>query len=189
MLCAMSSAPTGRTPPCDMTSNDKPVQGSTHRMMTPPATPLYKPHRFPAEIISHCVWLYFRFSLRDRDVQEMMAKRGVIGSHEAVHYWCSWSSPTSTPVSKADDRRIQPFQAAWERGRNIPCTHQGRSLFPVWSRCRPACWHPPCCIGRVWPAAMPIDIYKGHRPDRHRFHLYFPPDSLRPLTWPGALHR
>ena len=52
-------------------------------MVTPPATPLYKRHRFPAEIISHCVWLYFRFNLSYRDVQEMMAERGVIVSHGA----------------------------------------------------------------------------------------------------------
>jgi putative transposase len=44
-------------------------------------------HRFPAEIISHCVWLYFRFSLSYRDGQEMMAERGVVVSHEAVRYW------------------------------------------------------------------------------------------------------
>ena len=58
-----------------------------HGMMTPSSTTLYRRHRFPAEIISHCVWLYFRFSLRYRDVQEMMAERGVIVSHEAVRYW------------------------------------------------------------------------------------------------------
>jgi putative transposase len=56
-------------------------------MTTSPSTTLYKRHRFPAEIISHCVWLYFRFSLSYRDVQEMMAERGVIVSHEAVRYW------------------------------------------------------------------------------------------------------
>jgi putative transposase len=56
-------------------------------MMAPPTTPLYKRHRFPAEIIRHCVWLYFRFSLSSRNVQEMMAERGVIVSHEAVRYW------------------------------------------------------------------------------------------------------
>jgi putative transposase len=73
--------------PHDVTSDDEPVQGQMHRMMTPPATLLYKRHRFPAEIISHCIWLYFRFSLSYRDVQEMMAERGVIMSHEAVRYW------------------------------------------------------------------------------------------------------
>jgi putative transposase len=38
-------------------------------MTPPPTTQLYKRHRFPAEIISHCVWLYFRFSLSYRDVE------------------------------------------------------------------------------------------------------------------------
>ena len=56
-------------------------------MITPSATPLYKRYRFPAEIISHCVWLYFRFSLSYHDVQQMMTERGVIVSHEAVRYW------------------------------------------------------------------------------------------------------
>jgi putative transposase len=56
-------------------------------MITPPAISLYKRHRFPAELLSHCVWLYCRFSLSYRDVQEMMAARGVVVSHEAVRYW------------------------------------------------------------------------------------------------------
>ena len=49
---------------------------------------LYKRHRFPAEIISHCVWLYFRFCLSYRDVEALMAARGVILTYEAVRYWC-----------------------------------------------------------------------------------------------------
>jgi putative transposase len=48
----------------------------------------YKRHRFPAEIISHCVWLYFRFCLSYRDVEELMAERGVMLTYEAVRYWC-----------------------------------------------------------------------------------------------------
>jgi putative transposase len=52
------------------------------------ATNPYKRHRFPAEIISHSVWLYYRFSLSYRDVEELMAERGVTLSHEAVRYWC-----------------------------------------------------------------------------------------------------
>jgi putative transposase len=57
--------------------------------MNPPPSPNpYKRHRFPAEIISHCVWLYFRFCLRYRDVEELMAERGVILTYEAVRYWC-----------------------------------------------------------------------------------------------------
>ncbi len=49
---------------------------------------LYRGHRFPVEIISHCVWLYHRFPLSLRDVQEMMAERGVIVSYESIHQWC-----------------------------------------------------------------------------------------------------
>jgi putative transposase len=60
----------------------------TRRMKTPHPTSLYKRHRFPAEIISHGVWLYFRFCLSYRDVEQLMAERGVILTYEAVRYWC-----------------------------------------------------------------------------------------------------
>src|SRR5918992_939495 len=57
--------------------------------MNPPLpTNLYKRHRFPAEIISHCVWLYFRFCLSYRDVEELMAERGISLTYEAVRSWC-----------------------------------------------------------------------------------------------------
>ena len=49
---------------------------------------LYHRHRFPVEIISHCVWLYFRFTLSFRDIEEMLAMRGVSLSYEAVREWC-----------------------------------------------------------------------------------------------------
>ncbi len=51
------------------------------------AAPSYKHHRFPAEIIAHTVWLYFRFSLSFRDVEELMAARGVELSYETVRRW------------------------------------------------------------------------------------------------------
>jgi putative transposase len=53
-----------------------------------PLSILYKRHRFPAEIISHGVWLYFRCCLSYRDVEELMAAPSVILSYEAVRYWC-----------------------------------------------------------------------------------------------------
>src|SRR3989449_4985671 len=57
--------------------------------MTPSATPNpYKHHRFPGEIISHAVWLYYRFSLSHRDVEELLFVRGVIVSYEAIRKWC-----------------------------------------------------------------------------------------------------
>ncbi len=52
------------------------------------ATSLYRRHRFPAGIISHTVWLYFRFALSFRDVEEIMAVRGLTLTYETVRYWC-----------------------------------------------------------------------------------------------------
>ncbi len=49
---------------------------------------LHHRHRFPTEIIGHCVWLYFRFALSFRDVEEMLAMRGVSLSYETVREWC-----------------------------------------------------------------------------------------------------
>ena len=56
-------------------------------MSSPAAKSLYAGHRFPAEVISHAVWLYFRFPLGLRMVEEMLAVRGVIVSHETVRRW------------------------------------------------------------------------------------------------------
>jgi len=57
--------------------------------MTPPANPeRYKNHRYPGEIISHGVWLYYRFSLSYRDVQEMLLEHGIEVSHESIRQWC-----------------------------------------------------------------------------------------------------
>src|ERR671912_2934437 len=47
----------------------------------------YAGYRFPAEVISHAVWLYFRFPLSLRMVEEMLAVRGIIVSHESVRQW------------------------------------------------------------------------------------------------------
>jgi len=51
-------------------------------------TRTYKRHRFPPEVISHAVWLYFRFALRYRDVEELLAERGVVLTDETVRQWC-----------------------------------------------------------------------------------------------------
>ncbi|MCX5505726.1 IS6 family transposase (plasmid) [Streptomyces sp. NBC_00053] len=53
------------------------------------ASPSYKGHRYPVEIIAHCVWLYFRFPLSFREVEELMLERGVLVSHETVRRWCT----------------------------------------------------------------------------------------------------
>src|ERR1700744_5567144 len=55
--------------------------------MMPKPAPRYL-HRFPAEIISHAVWLYHVFSLSLRDVELILAERGVVVSYETVRRWC-----------------------------------------------------------------------------------------------------
>ena len=54
---------------------------------------LYKRHRYPAEIIAHCVWLYYRFTLSLRDVEELMLARGIVVSHETIRTWCAKFGP------------------------------------------------------------------------------------------------
>jgi putative transposase len=64
------------------------VMGCWHRRrMKPSRHPRYARHRFPAEVISHAVWLYFRFPLSLRMVEEMLAARGILVSHETVRQW------------------------------------------------------------------------------------------------------
>ena len=55
--------------------------------MTPATKSPYAGYRFPGEVISHAVWLYFRFPLSLRMVEEMLAARGIVVSHETVRQW------------------------------------------------------------------------------------------------------
>ena len=64
------------------------LQGWDHPAFVDAAPSLYKGHRFPVEIISHCVWLYHRFPLSLREVEEMMFARGVVVTYESIHQWC-----------------------------------------------------------------------------------------------------
>jgi len=57
-------------------------------MTTTASSPTYKGYRFPAEIISHAVWLYYRFSLSYRDVEELLAARGIVLTYETIRQWC-----------------------------------------------------------------------------------------------------
>jgi putative transposase len=49
---------------------------------------LCKRHRFPGELISHAVWLSYRFLLSYRDVEELLAERRVAVSYETIRRWC-----------------------------------------------------------------------------------------------------
>jgi putative transposase len=65
---------------------DEPSLGEDGGMKKPP-DPHYR-HRFPAELISHAVWLYHVFSLSFRDVELILAERGVVVSYESIRRWC-----------------------------------------------------------------------------------------------------
>jgi putative transposase len=57
----------------------------------------YRGYRFPREIISHNVWLYHRFSLSFRDVEELLAKRGIIVTYETVRQFYESDCQGQTP--------------------------------------------------------------------------------------------
>jgi len=51
-------------------------------------TPSYRGYRYPPEIIGHAVWLYHRFCLSFRDVEELLSQHGITVSYEAIRLWC-----------------------------------------------------------------------------------------------------
>ena len=53
----------------------------------------YRGYRFPPEIISHAVWLYHRFTLSFRDIEDLLAERGVIVTYESIRQWCMKFGP------------------------------------------------------------------------------------------------
>ena len=63
----------------------------------------YLRHRFPPEIISHAVWLYHRYCLSFRDVEDLLAERGIIVSYETIRQWCGKFGPDYA-------RRLKPRQ-------------------------------------------------------------------------------
>ena len=48
----------------------------------------YKRHRFPPGVISYAVWLYYRFNLSHRDIEDRLAERGVMVIRESIRLWC-----------------------------------------------------------------------------------------------------
>jgi putative transposase len=53
----------------------------------------YKQYRYPVEIIEYAVWLYYRFNLSQRDVEDLLAERGIIVSYESIRLWCNKTGP------------------------------------------------------------------------------------------------
>jgi transposase-like protein len=76
----------------------------------------FKRHRFPVEIIRYAVWLYFRVTLSFRDVEELLAQRGVEVSDETLRCWTIKFGPQ---IARNLNRRRPAPSPRWhlERGR------------------------------------------------------------------------
>ena len=57
------------------------------------STSLYKRYRFPPEIIQYAVWPYNRFTLSHRDIEDLLAERGITVSYESIRLWCNKLGP------------------------------------------------------------------------------------------------
>jgi transposase-like protein len=66
----------------------------------------FKRHRFPPDVIRYAVWLYFRFTLSVRDVEELLAERGIEASREAVRCWVNKFGPLI--AANLRRRRLSP---------------------------------------------------------------------------------
>ena len=63
-------------------------------------------HRFPKNVIQYAVWLYHRFTLSYRDIEELLLQRGIQVSHETIRGWCEKFGPTITKeLKKREPRR------------------------------------------------------------------------------------
>jgi hypothetical protein len=62
----------------------------------------YKRYRFPPDIIYYAVWLYYRFNLRHRDIEDLLAERGIIVTRESIRLW-AWRG----------DGCVSPGKARW----------------------------------------------------------------------------
>ncbi|CAM5254447.1 hypothetical protein SHIRM173S_05947 [Streptomyces hirsutus] len=93
------------------------------------AQPSYQRHRYPVEVIAHCVRLYHRFPLSFREVEELMLERGVIVSHETVRRWCL-KSGVRAHVTRADDLAGGPGLRFWRYA--LACeTNAAHSSRPI----------------------------------------------------------
>src|SRR3954470_16157835 len=100
--------------------------------MTSAAKSPYAGYRFPGEVISHAVWLYFRFPLSLRMVEEMLAARGIDVSHETVRQWArkfgqDFANQIRRPGEPAPAIRAAPARPRSRLGRDGHSGHRHRS--------------------------------------------------------------
>ena len=77
----------------------------------------FKRYRFPPDVIRHAIWLYFRFTLSLRDVEELMAQRGIVVSREAIRCWVNKFGPVI--AANLRRRRSHPT-GRWHLDESVP---------------------------------------------------------------------
>ena len=85
----------------------------------------FKRHRFPADVIRHAVWLYFRFSLSFRDVEELLAQRGIDVSYETIRCWTIKFGPL---IARRLKRRRPAPSPRWHLDEMV-CWVGGRRMY------------------------------------------------------------
>jgi hypothetical protein len=83
----------------------------------------YKRYRFPPDVISYAVWLYYRFNLSHRDVEDLLAERGITVSRESIRLWCPKNSLRSR------GRLCIKFGALYARGLKRSYRGYGDTLY------------------------------------------------------------
>ena len=115
---------------------------------------MYHGYRFPPEIISHAVWLYHRFSLSFRDVEDLLAERGITVSYEAIRQWCRTFGPQYA-------RRLK------RRHGRLGDTWHLDEVFVTIQGCRQYLWR------AVDPDGDVIDIFLQPRRDQRAAKRFF----------------
>jgi transposase-like protein len=85
----------------------------------------YARHQFPAEIIQHAVWLYLRFTLSYRDVEELLAERGIETSYESIRRWVLKFGPAFA----RNLRRLRPKPASTWHLDEMVVSIQGKRMY------------------------------------------------------------
>jgi putative transposase len=79
-----------------------------------PSSVSYKKHRFPPQIIARAVWLYFRFPLSLRLVEDMLLERGIVVSYETIRRWSRKFGPVYAKQLRRKSRR-ERISGTWTR--------------------------------------------------------------------------
>jgi len=85
-------------------------------------------HQFPPAIIRHAVWLYVRFTLSYRDVEDLLAERGLDVSYETVRRWVLKFGPLFARELLTFPPRTTRPNRAYGRSRDLPVPAQGASI-------------------------------------------------------------